>query len=215
MLVVVVLQLHPCKTFLKRQLKYFYRKLHIHLSEIFPPEDVETISIVDSADFAKHDISPEEVVNYIFRLDKEKPLQKNKMLLGLVINKLLLAFKNKPGFLEELVMDSEPSLMSILNTIKGWMRRTNAASTEQLQKNAAAARETTENLKIIMEQFAAAISPIVSVIAGVVGWFTKYSWIIKSLSTLVLSFIAVKVAYNAITAITIIFFKILLECAFL
>ena len=87
-----------------------------------------------------------------------------------------------------------------------YLGKTNAlgVSQEQLQNNAAAARETTENLKIIMEQFAAAISPIVSVIAGVVGWFTKYSWIIKTLSTLIMAFIAVKVAYNAITAITII-----------
>jgi hypothetical protein len=104
--------------------------------DIFPSSDILLINTVDSADFAKHDITPEEVVNYIYRLDKEKPLQKNKMLLGFVINKLLLAFKNKPGFLEELVMNSEPSLMSILNTIKQWMRRTNAAKPEELQKNA-------------------------------------------------------------------------------
>jgi len=76
------------------------------------------------------------VVNYLFRVDKDKPLQKNKMLLGFVINKLLLAFKNKPGFLEQLVMDSDPSLMSILTNIKSWMKRTNAAKPEELQKNA-------------------------------------------------------------------------------
>jgi hypothetical protein len=58
------------------------------------------------------------------------------MLLGLVINKLLLAFKNKPGFLEMLVMDSQPSLMSILNNIKSWMKSVGAPSPEQLQKNA-------------------------------------------------------------------------------
>lgn len=104
--------------------------------DLFPQPDIMLISTVDSADFAKHDITPEEVVNYIFRLDKDKSLQKNKMLLGLVINKLLLAFKNKPKFLEGLVMNSEPSLMSILNNIKKWMKETNAASTEELQKNA-------------------------------------------------------------------------------
>ena len=104
--------------------------------DLFPSPDILLINTVDSADFAKHGITPEEVVNYIYRLDKEKPLQKNKMLLGLVINKLLLAFKNKPGFLEELVMNSEPSLMSILNNIKEWMKRTNAAKPEELQKNA-------------------------------------------------------------------------------
>jgi len=104
--------------------------------DLFPSSDVLLINTVDSADYAKHDISPDEVVNYIYRLDKEKPLQKNKMLLGLVINKLLLAFKNKPSFLEGLVMNSEPSLMSILTNIKEWMKRTNAAKPEELQKNA-------------------------------------------------------------------------------
>lgn len=104
--------------------------------ELFPSSDILLISTVDSADFAKHDISPDEVVNYLFRFDKEKSLQKNKMLLGFVINKLILAFKNKPGFLEGLVMNSEPSLMSILTNIKEWMKKTNAVNPEQLQKNA-------------------------------------------------------------------------------
>jgi hypothetical protein len=94
------------------------------------------INTVDSADFARQNLSPEDVVNYLYRFDKEKSLQSNKMLLGLVINKLLLAFKNKPGFLEMLVMDSEPSLLSILNNIKDWMKSTTSPSPEQLQKNA-------------------------------------------------------------------------------
>ena len=104
--------------------------------DIFPSSDILLINTVDSADYAKYDITPKEVVNYIYKLDKDSSLQKNKMLLGLVINKLLLAFKNKPGFLEGLVMDSEPSLMSILNNIKNWMARTNAAKPEDLQQNA-------------------------------------------------------------------------------
>ena len=104
--------------------------------EIFPSSDILLISTVDSADFAKYDLTPTDVVNYLFRVDKEKPLQKNKMLLGLVINKLLLAFKNRPGFLEKLVMDSEPSLLSILSNIKTWMKDTNAATPEELQQNA-------------------------------------------------------------------------------
>ena len=105
-------------------------------TDLFPSSDILLINTVDSADYAKYDVSPEEVVNYIYKLDKDSSLQKNKMLLGLVINKLLLAFKNKPGFLEGLVMDSEPSLMSILNNIKSWMKKTNAAKPEELQKNA-------------------------------------------------------------------------------
>jgi hypothetical protein len=110
--------------------------------DLFPSSDILLISTVDSADFAKYDITPDEVVNYLFRIDKDKSLQKNKMLLGLVINKLLLAFKNKPGFLESLVMDSQPSLMSILTNIKDWMKKTNAPAPEELQKNAEAYKET-------------------------------------------------------------------------
>jgi hypothetical protein len=54
--------------------------------DLFPSSDILLISTVDSADFAKYNLTPTEVVNYLFRVDKEKPLQKNKMLLGLVIN---------------------------------------------------------------------------------------------------------------------------------
>lgn len=104
--------------------------------DLFPSSDILLISTVDSADFAKYELTPTNVVNYLFKIDKDKSLEKNKMLLGLVINKLILAFKNKPGFLEGLVMDSEPSLLSILNNIKSWMRSTNAVSPEDLQKNA-------------------------------------------------------------------------------
>lgn len=102
--------------------------------DLFPSSDILLISTVDSADFVRQGITPEEVVNYIFRLDKDKTLQKNKMLMGLVINKLILAFKNKKGFMESLVMDSEPSLLSIFNNIKKWMTQTNADAPEVLQK---------------------------------------------------------------------------------
>ena len=61
--------------------------------DLFPSPDIMLINTVDSADFAKYDVSPDEVVNYIFRLDKDKSLEKNKMLMGFVINKLLLAYK--------------------------------------------------------------------------------------------------------------------------
>lgn len=102
--------------------------------ELFPSSDITLISTVDSADFVRQGLTPEDVVNYLFRLDKEKSLSKNKMLLGLVINKLILAFKNKKGFMEGLVMNSEPSLLSILNNIKSWMKATNAETVDVLQK---------------------------------------------------------------------------------
>jgi len=103
--------------------------------DIFTSEDINLISTVDSANYATNDISPEEVINYLFSLDKDKSLQKNKMLLGLVTNKLLLAFKNKPGFLEELVMKSTPSIMNILQNIKRIMVEKGYADIPTLQKN--------------------------------------------------------------------------------
>ena len=55
--------------------------------------------------------------------------------MGLVCNKLLLAFKNKPGFLEELVMKSTPSMLNILLNIKRIMLEKGWATPEVLQKN--------------------------------------------------------------------------------
>ena len=104
--------------------------------DLFPSSDILLISTVDSADFLKHNISPEDVVNYLYRFEKDMPLQRNKMLMGLVVNKLLLAFKNKKGFLEGLVMNSEPSLLSILGNIKKWMKENKAPTPEELQMNA-------------------------------------------------------------------------------
>lgn len=86
--------------------------------EIFPSEDIMLISTVDSANFVAQDITPKEVMSYLFKYNKDETLKRNKMLMGLVVNKLLLAYKNKPGFMEEIVMNSKPSLLSILNNIK-------------------------------------------------------------------------------------------------
>jgi hypothetical protein len=69
-------------------------------------------------------------------MDKDSDLRKNKFAMGLVLNKLLLAFKNKPQFLENLVINSEPSLYSILNQIKKEMGSRRLPEPEQLQRNA-------------------------------------------------------------------------------
>jgi len=103
--------------------------------ELFPSSDILLISTVDSANYASNNISVDEVISYLFRLDKEKSLEKNKILMGLVVNKLLLAFKNKPGFLETLVMECSPSLLNILHTIKTIMIDKGYANPEQLEKN--------------------------------------------------------------------------------
>lgn len=103
--------------------------------EIFTPEDIFLISTVDSANFATNNITPEMVMNYLFKYDKEESLKRNKMLMGLVVNKLLLAYKNKPNFLEDIVLNAKPSLLSILNFIRKEALEKGFATPEQMTKN--------------------------------------------------------------------------------
>jgi len=103
--------------------------------DIFTQDDIETISMIDSADYAKYDISPEQVIQYLFKIDRTKGVKENKKMMGLVANKLLLAFKNKPDFLRNLVMNAKPSLQNILLKIKDEMEKEGYAPIEQLIKN--------------------------------------------------------------------------------
>ena len=103
--------------------------------DIFTSDDLLLISTVDSANYAVNEISVDEVINYVFRLDKDESLKRNKFVLGLVANKLLLAFKNKPGFLEELVMVAKPSILNLVLNIKRIMIEKGYASIPQLEKS--------------------------------------------------------------------------------
>ncbi len=103
--------------------------------DIFSQDDIETISMIDSADYAKYDITPEQVIQYLFKVDRTKGVKENKKMMGLVANKLLLAFKNKPEFLRNLVMNSKPSLQNILLNIKDQMEKEGYTPIEQLMKN--------------------------------------------------------------------------------
>ena len=103
--------------------------------EIFPSDDILLISTVDSANFAVNKITPEMVMNFLYTFDKDSSLQKNKMLMGLVVNKLLLAYKNNPNFLEDLVMKSKPSLLSILTNIRKMAKDQGFATIETMTQN--------------------------------------------------------------------------------
>lgn len=103
--------------------------------DIFTQDDITLISTVDSADFAKYGLKPEDIMKFIFKLDKDKDLQKNKFALGLAANKLLLAYKNKPGFLESLVMNSSPSLLNILQNTQKIASEKGYASPEMMKGN--------------------------------------------------------------------------------
>jgi len=87
-------------------------------NDLFPPSDVKVISTVDSADFARNDMTPDDVMRAVFKVDKKKGAKVNRDMMGYATNSLVLAYKNKPGFLEELVMKSEPSLLSMYNVTK-------------------------------------------------------------------------------------------------
>jgi len=87
-------------------------------TDLFPAQDIKIISTVDSADFASQGINPDQVMRSVFEFDPTMSAVPNRLAMGLVVNKVLLAFKNKPGFLEALVMKARPSLVSIYNVIK-------------------------------------------------------------------------------------------------
>ena len=87
-------------------------------NDLFPPSDVKVISTVDSADFARNGMTPDDVMRAVFKVDKKKGAKVNRDMMGYATNSLVLAYKNKPGFLEELVMKAEPSLLSMYNITK-------------------------------------------------------------------------------------------------
>lgn len=134
--------------------------------EIFPQGDIDFIKIIDSADFFRNGITPEDVQQSIYKLDKSQPIQKLKYTMGFVVNRLLLAYKNKritiksldgkrdhinKNILECLLLDSNPNLYSIFNNIKHYIlnARTNdklgrLASPEEIAENLA---DYTEKMK--------------------------------------------------------------------
>lgn len=103
--------------------------------DIFTSEDIQKISTIDSADYAKHGIEPDEVMNYIFKLSKTGSVPQNKWMLALLTNKLLLAYKNKPDFLETLVMNSSASLLNIYTNIIKIAKQGGYASPEEMLQN--------------------------------------------------------------------------------
>lgn len=125
--------------------------------EIFPQGDIEFIQTIDSANFLRYGITPENVQQSIFKLDKSQPIEKIKFTMGFVVNRLLLAYKNKRitvkskdgkrdhinrNFLECVLLDSSPNLYSIFNNIQHYIanaktsdRAGRLATPEELQKN--------------------------------------------------------------------------------
>ena len=105
-------------------------------SDIFTAGDIKLIQTVDSADFLKHGITPEDIQNSIFSVRPEVSGEKNRFMMGFVVNRLLLVYKTKRiscksldgkrdhinrNLLECLVLDSTPSLISMYLNLKHYM----------------------------------------------------------------------------------------------
>jgi len=104
-------------------------------SDIFPNEDITLISTVDSANYKQYGITPDQVTNFVKEVDPTKSAGENKMLFGLVVNKLLLAYKNKPSFLEQLVLQCTPSMINIYLKIRELAKINGYASPEDMMSN--------------------------------------------------------------------------------
>jgi len=108
--------------------------MNISPREIFPSNDLKVISTVDSADFASQGLTPDDIMRSAFKLNKSISVKNNHKMMGLVTNSLLLANKNKKGFLDELVMSANPSLISMYNTIVKLSKKYGYAPPEEIEK---------------------------------------------------------------------------------
>jgi hypothetical protein len=136
----------------------------ISYGDIFTPQDIELIKTVDSANFLQHNLKPEDIQRAIFNYDKGESAEKNRFMMGLVVNRLLLAYKNKritvrsldgkrthtnKNILECLVLDSSPSLYSMYNNIRNYI---NNARTSDKQGVLATPEDISNNLSNYIEK---------------------------------------------------------------
>jgi hypothetical protein len=136
----------------------------ISYADIFTHGDIELIKTVDSANFLANDIKPEDVQNAIFSPDKNASPTKNRFMMGFVVNRLLLAYKNKRitvkslngkknhinrNILECLTLDSTGSLYSMFNNLKNYIN--NAKTTDKLGR-LATPEEITDNLNAYIDR---------------------------------------------------------------
>lgn len=124
-------------------------------TDIFSAEDVRIIDMVDSAGFQKENVKPADMVKSVLKTNKNTSAWQNHLNMGMITGKLLLSFKNKPNFLETVVMKSQPSLQSMYSVIisiikenvqnktRGW------TTPDTIEKNAQDYYDNQEKGKII------------------------------------------------------------------
>lgn len=131
----------------------------ISYSDLFTAKDIELIQTVDSANFLKHNITPDDLHKAIFKFEKSESADKNRFMMGFIVNRLVLAYKNKRitvrskdgkrnhinrNILECLLMDSTTSLYSIYNNMIHYI---NNAKTNDKKGVLASQEEITQNLQ--------------------------------------------------------------------
>lgn len=131
----------------------------ISYTDLFTPQDIELIKTVDSANFVTHKITPDDIQKSIFEFKREFSGAKNRFMMGFIVNRLLLAYKNKrisvkslngeynhinKNILECLVLDSNPSLYSMFNNLRNYI---NNAKTSDRSGKLATPQEITQNLQ--------------------------------------------------------------------
>ena len=103
-------------------------------NDLFPIEDILIISTVDSADFARLGLTPDDIMRAAYHTDAKLDVTKNRQSMGLVVNKLLLTYKNKESFLSDLVMKANPSLLSMYNVIKELAKQEGYKPPEEIEQ---------------------------------------------------------------------------------
>ncbi len=143
----------------------------ISYAEVFTNGDIELIKTVDSANFLKYNITPDVVQNSIFKFERTITGEKNRFMMGFVVNRLLLAYKNKrislksldgkkehinKNILECMVLDCNPSLYSMFNNIRHYINYAKVsdragvlAKPEEIMKNVTDYIERMKNYRFI------------------------------------------------------------------
>jgi hypothetical protein len=114
----------------------------------FPQDDLDAVSMIDSAGYLKHGITPEEVTkSTMSELEQGKTLAgltKNKAMLANLVNRLILSYKNKTkggdksskGYLlNRLVMECPPSLVAMYQMITKIAKEESYDSGSEISKN--------------------------------------------------------------------------------
>jgi hypothetical protein len=100
-------------------------------NDLFYGTDIQAISTIDSADFIRYNITPQDILNFNFKNSSAK----NRFMLMFIVNKWLLTFKSKDRFLETLVLECTPSAINLYLKIKELIGGSFDEKSEELLQN--------------------------------------------------------------------------------